>query len=91
MAEQAGSLVIMSEKLNPVVSGSFNSLSERDSCIFLCSYCEFCSFYWFPEPFCICMCTPTIREKRTGVGGGKTVIRYFETRLYLDYIKGAKT
>lgn len=37
MGEQAGSLVIMSEKLNPVVSESFTSL-ECDSCTFLAFY-----------------------------------------------------
>ena len=35
MGEQAGSLVIMSEKLNPVVSQSFQSFFDSDSSVFL--------------------------------------------------------
>lgn len=38
MGEQAGFLVIMYEKLNPVVSESFTSLFECDSCTFLAFY-----------------------------------------------------
>lgn len=63
MGEQAGSLVIMSEKLNPVVSQSFQSFFDSQSFFWSLDRKSF-SFHWFTELFVLVY----VKKTRTELG-----------------------